>query len=179
MENTKSLWDNIETTIKPNIIIPVDCMMLTERQWAKKGFLKINENCGKMLWPNRYANGNKCLYLWNSEVRKASAEELKKYFEPERKRQNKYVEKTRDKKKKEQQLREEQFVCMENQIEELEKQLFEAAKMLCLETTDLTEDSINTLEMSEKIKNCLIDISLGKNDFTYLVNEITNTVITK
>ena len=131
MEKNTNPWNDVKTTIKTNIDIPDSCMILTERQWAKRGYLKNDENCGKMLWSNRNANGKKYLYLWNSEVRKATDEEIKDYFAPERQRKAGYRIKAREKKQKEQEQLELRMLSMENQIKVLQEQLDRATRMIC------------------------------------------------
>ncbi len=59
----------------------------TKRQWAKEGFVSLDEECGICLYSNWFHNG-KYLYLHRSEVRTASKEELDSIFADERKKRN-------------------------------------------------------------------------------------------
>lgn len=70
-------WKDYKQKIKTQINIPDDKELLTEKQWAKKHFVKKNESCGKKLW----SNGNcqvHSLYLWDDEVRPMTSDELEK-----------------------------------------------------------------------------------------------------
>lgn len=78
-------WNNCTSTVRTNI--RTDLMCQTERQWAKQGYLKNDTDCGMELWNNQYCNA-KLLYLFEDEVHKASDEEVRAYFAPERERRN-------------------------------------------------------------------------------------------
>lgn len=78
-------WDNFTSEYKTDLCTDLICQ--TERQWAKQGYLKNNENCGKELYSNNCSH-RMYLYLFENEVHKASDEELKSYFAPERERIN-------------------------------------------------------------------------------------------
>ena len=78
-------WDNFTSEYKTDLCTDLICQ--TERQWAKQGYLKNNENCGKELYSNNCSH-RMYLYLFENEVHKASDEELKAYFAPERERIN-------------------------------------------------------------------------------------------
>lgn len=69
-------WKDYKQKIKTQINIPDGKELLTEKQWAKRHYVKKSESCGKKLW----SNGN-CqvysLYLWDDEVRPMSADEIK------------------------------------------------------------------------------------------------------
>ena len=73
----------------------------TERQWAKKGFVAVSEECGIFLWANYFHNGW-FKYLHVSEVRKAAQEELDALFSDEKQRRNQNARKYRLKKIQEQ-----------------------------------------------------------------------------
>lgn len=78
-------WNNCTSTVRTNFHTDLVCQ--TERQWAKQGYLKNDNDCGKMLWSNQYCSA-KSLYLLSDEVHKASDEEIRAYFAPERERRN-------------------------------------------------------------------------------------------
>ena len=78
-------WDNCTSTVRTNF--RTDLMCQTERQWAKQGYLKNDADCGMELWNNQYCRA-KSLYLFSDEVHKASDEEVRAYFAPERERRN-------------------------------------------------------------------------------------------
>lgn len=78
-------WNSCTSTVRTNIRTELICQ--TERQWAKQGFLKNDTDCGMELWNNQYCRA-KSLYLFEDEVQKASDEEVRAYFAPERERRN-------------------------------------------------------------------------------------------
>lgn len=81
-------WNETKRTTRIGAMKELNVQELfTERQWAKKGFLKKSENCGKMLWSNRNC-AKQFLYLLPEEVYKANQAELNEYFKPERDRRN-------------------------------------------------------------------------------------------
>lgn len=70
-----SIWDDYKTSVRTRINVKQDRLLLTERQWKLKHYVKLNEKCGKYLWVNAYCP-NQELYLWDEEVRKMTDEEL-------------------------------------------------------------------------------------------------------
>lgn len=78
-------WNNCTSTVRTNFHTDLKCQ--TERQWAKQGYLKNDADCGKKLWVNQYCR-TQSLYLFADEVHKASDEEVRAYFAPERERRN-------------------------------------------------------------------------------------------
>ncbi len=62
-----------------------DKSMLTERQWARKGYVKNAPDSGTEMWTNQH-HGKSVLYLSEQEVHKATSQELKDYWHPERQR---------------------------------------------------------------------------------------------
>ena len=60
---------------------------LTERQWARKGFLLKEGALGTLLWSNCY-HYNQFRYYRPEEVRPATKDELRMFFRPERERHN-------------------------------------------------------------------------------------------
>ena len=73
-----SIWDDYKTSVRTRINVKQDRLLLTERQWKLKHYVKLNEKCGKYLWVNAYCP-NQELYLWDEEVRKMTDEELATY----------------------------------------------------------------------------------------------------
>ena len=70
-----SIWDDYKTSVRTRINVKQDRLLLTERQWKLKHYVKLNDKCGKYLWVNAYCP-NQELYLWDEEVRKMTDEEL-------------------------------------------------------------------------------------------------------
>ena len=62
-----------------------DKSLLTERQWAMKGFVKNQDAKGQEFWTNHHYNMS-VVYFSEQEVHKATKEELKTYWHPERQR---------------------------------------------------------------------------------------------
>lgn len=73
-----SIWDDYKTRVRTRINVKQDRLLLTERQWKLKHYVKLNDKCGKYLWVNAYCP-NQELYLWDEEVRKMTDEELVTY----------------------------------------------------------------------------------------------------
>lgn len=73
-----SIWDDYKTSVRTRINVKQDRLLLTERQWKLKHYVKLNDKCGKYLWVNAYCP-NQELYLWDEEVRKMTDEELTAY----------------------------------------------------------------------------------------------------
>lgn len=82
-----SIWDNYKEKVKTNIKVPADKELLTEKQWAKKHFVKKSNACGKKLWSNQSCQVF-VLYLWSDEVRPMTDKELAKYRAENRERRN-------------------------------------------------------------------------------------------
>lgn len=73
-----SIWDDYKTSVRTRINVKQDRLLLTERQWKRKHYIKIDDKCGRYLWVNAYCP-NQELYLWDEEVRKMTDEELTAY----------------------------------------------------------------------------------------------------
>ena len=73
-----SIWDDYKTSVRTRINVKQDRLLLTERQWKLKHYIKIDDKCGRYLWVNAYCP-NQELYLWDEEVRKMTDEELATY----------------------------------------------------------------------------------------------------
>lgn len=73
-----SIWDDYKTSVRTRINVKQDRLLLTERQWKLKHYIKIDDKCGRYLWVNAYCPHQE-LYLWDEEVRKMTDEELTAY----------------------------------------------------------------------------------------------------
>ena len=80
----------------------------TERQWAKLGFVAVNDSCGELLWANWF-HANQFLYLHESEVRGATKEELDAFFADEKIRSRETRKKCRGKQAQERNRKEEEL----------------------------------------------------------------------
>lgn len=49
-----SIWDDYKTSVRTRINVKQDRLLLTERQWKLKHYVKLNDKCGKYLWVNAY-----------------------------------------------------------------------------------------------------------------------------
>lgn len=78
-------WNNCTSTVRTHFRTDLVCQ--TERQWAKQGYLKNDNDCGMELWNSQYCR-SKSLYLFADEVHKASDEAVRAFFAPERERRN-------------------------------------------------------------------------------------------
>lgn len=73
-----SIWNEYKSGVRTKILVPQNKSLLTEKQWAKKHYVKIDDKCGKFLWINSY-RPSKELYLWDEEVRPMTDSELSDY----------------------------------------------------------------------------------------------------
>lgn len=80
-----SVWNDYKSRVRTNIIVPKNKSLLTENQWAKKHYVKIDDKCGKFLWINAYCP-SKELYLWDEEVRPMTDSELSDYRAEEKRK---------------------------------------------------------------------------------------------
>lgn len=120
-------WNKTKRTTRIGAMKELNVQELfTERQWAKKGFLKKSENCGKMLWSNRNC-AKQFLYLLPEEVYKANQAELNEYFKPERDRRNQLQKKRILQERKEYEEREQ---LLKQRIEALKKESKQRIEML-------------------------------------------------
>ncbi|MGN1457364.1 MAG: exonuclease domain-containing protein [Acutalibacteraceae bacterium] len=95
-----SIWDKYKTTVRTNIDLPPS-EIATERQWQLKGYVAINDKCGKMLWTNRNCKQS-LRYLHISEVRTMTEDDKKAIAEIENKKKQQAKQKLKSKKAKEQ-----------------------------------------------------------------------------
>lgn len=96
-------WDSIKSTVRTKILVSKETLQ-TERQWAEQGYVVDKPTAeyarGAYLWTNSNCS-TRCLYLFDKEVRKGTEDELRKFFESERKRRNTLAKIRREEKKKE------------------------------------------------------------------------------
>lgn len=75
----------------------------TVRQWAKLGYLPIQDAEGILLWTNNFHQG-KSRYYGQNDVEKASEEALQEFFAPEKRRRREQQQRWRQKKQMEKQM---------------------------------------------------------------------------
>lgn len=95
-----SILDKYNTTVRTNIDLP-SSELTTEKQWQLKGYVPIDDKCGKMLWTNRNCKQS-LRYLHISEVRDMTDEERYAFAEIENKKKQQARLKLKRKKAKEQ-----------------------------------------------------------------------------
>lgn len=78
------IWDKYKTTVRTNIDLPPS-ELTTERQWQLKGYVPIDDKCGKNLWTNQYCNKS-LRYLHIGEVRAMTEDDKKAIAEIENKK---------------------------------------------------------------------------------------------
>lgn len=93
-------WDSIRTNVRTNIHVSSEYLK-TERQWKLKGYVPIDDKCGKMLWTNQYCQKS-LRYLHISEVRTMTEDDKKIIAEIENKKKQQARLKLKKKKAKEQ-----------------------------------------------------------------------------
>lgn len=92
------IWEQYTTTVRNKIdLSPSE--LTTERQWRLKGYVPIDNSCGKMLWTNQYCNKS-LRYLHISEVRAMTDDDKKTIEETENKKKQKARQKLRSEKAK-------------------------------------------------------------------------------
>lgn len=103
-------WKEIIGDKKHFTDIPADIrdQFKTERQWAKLGFVAVNNSCGELLWANWF-HANQFTYLHESEVREATKEELDAFFADEKCRSREARKKCRERQQLERKREEEEF----------------------------------------------------------------------
>ncbi|MEE1282871.1 MAG: 3'-5' exonuclease [Acutalibacteraceae bacterium] len=114
-------WGNIKLNVRTNIYVTKDELQ-TERQWAKQGYVVDRPSAeharGQQLWTNSFCR-IKCLYYFKAEVRKGTEDELRKYFEPERKKRNALAKKKREQKKEEREEEKRRKQAIANAVDNL------------------------------------------------------------
>lgn len=146
-------WNKTKRTTRIGAMKELNVQELfTERQWAKKGFLKKSENCGKMLWSNRNC-ANQFLYLLPEEVYKASQAELNGYFKPERDRRNQSQKKRDEKRKQSLKLQIEALNKEHNNREQFLKQRIEMLN----KTNDYLISLIKNVQSIDVAETIVID----------------------
>ena len=61
-------WDAIKTTVRTNIDLSKDKLLLTEKQWFKRGYVPKSEDAGEVMWTNQFCQKS-CRYLFEEEVK--------------------------------------------------------------------------------------------------------------
>lgn len=166
-----SIWDNYKNKVRTNITVPPNKELLTEKQWAKKHYIKKDDNCGKVLWSNNFCRVS-ALYLWNNEVRPMTDEELEKHRLKEREKR-----KTKAKLK------------ADKELEKLKKEIYQKA------TFDIINATFTTTKKTEKLydfivldtettgldssKDELLQVSIIDNEGNTLFDEYINPIFTK
>lgn len=99
---------------------------LTEKQWAKKGYLKNADAQGKEMWTNQFCQ-HSAVYFKESEVHAASTEELAAYYKPERDRKAERRKMLAELKRKE---TEQHIHCLEERISRLDSTLIRLVRQV-------------------------------------------------
>ena len=154
-----SIWDDYKTSVRTRINVKQDRLLLTERQWKLKHYVKLNDKCGKYLWVNAYCP-NQELYLWDEEVRKMTDEELATYRAEEKEkrvaRQKAFLQ--QQKVKKEEELLQLRREITQDIVKSIIKNTFTAQNfdsgieydeiVIDTETTGLNADTDELLQVS-------------------------------
>lgn len=83
-------WEMITTTVRNRI--RSDLALLTENQWKAKRYVPVDDESGKILWPNQNCQ-RAARYLFEDEVRRMTFEEEDEYRNELREKRNKRKEK--------------------------------------------------------------------------------------
>lgn len=156
-----SIWDDYKTSVRTRINVKQDRLLLTERQWKLKHYIKIDDKCGRYLWVNAYCP-NQELYLWDEEVRKMTDEELTAYRTKEKEkrvaRQKAFLQ--QQKVKKEEELLQLRREITQDIVKSIIKNTFTAQNfdsgieyeydeiVIDTETTELNADTDELLQVS-------------------------------
>lgn len=154
-----SIWDDYKTSVRTRINVKQDRLLLTERQWKLKHYIKIDDKCGRYLWVNAYCP-NQELYLWDEEVRKMTDEELATYRAEEKEkrvaRQKAFLQ--QQKVKKEEELLQLRREITQDIVKSIIKNTFTAQNfdsgieydeiVIDTETTGLNADTDELLQVS-------------------------------
>ena len=154
-----SIWDDYKTSVRTRINVKQDRLLLTERQWKLKHYIKIDDKCGRHLWVNAYCP-NQELYLWDEEVRKMTDEELATYRAEEKEkrvaRQKAFLQ--QQKVKKEEELLQLRREITQDIVKSIIKNTFTAQNfdsgieydeiVIDTETTGLNADTDELLQVS-------------------------------
>lgn len=129
-------WDNIKSTVRTKIIVDKN-KLKTARQWALQGYVvdrpSPQHERGAFLWTNAYC-AHKVLYYFDKEVRKGSKEELRTFFEPERKKRRTSYKKRRNR----------QNLKQPDEIRELCKKAIESSKPDNIKTASVIVIDVET-----------------------------------
>lgn len=61
-------WDDVSTNVRTNIKSLGNQLLLTEKQWLKKGYVPKSKEAGEVLWTNQFCQMS-CRYLFEEEVK--------------------------------------------------------------------------------------------------------------
>lgn len=111
---------------------------LTERQWARKGYIKNSDDSGTRMWTNQHC-GMSVLYLSEQEVHEASPEELKTFWHPERQRQAKRKKELEEQRKIEAEREKQQIEAYIKRLEQKIRTLKSTVRELMRQTSFETE----------------------------------------
>lgn len=154
-----SIWDKYNTTVRTNIDVPPS-ELATERQWQLRGYVAINDKCGKMLWTNR--NCKQSLhYLHISEVRAMTDEERYAFAEIENKKKQQANLKMKSKKAKEQIPKKTTSLC--KSIIDLQYKEFDSIPIADIIVLDTETTGLDT-QTDELLQVSIID---GEGDTLY------------
>lgn len=78
-------WKSIETGVRTRVVTQE--LLLTEKQWLKRGYKPIDDNAGERLWTNQHCQVN-ARYLFYEEVRALTKEERKALSEERKAHEN-------------------------------------------------------------------------------------------
>ena len=140
-------WNSCTSSVRTNFRTDLICQ--TERQWAKQGYLKNDADCGMELWNNQYCRA-KSLYLFADEVHKATDEEIRAYFAPERERRNAKQRKARAEQRKARAEAERQHIFSEKRMKAVDTAVLQrnpAGKRTIVIDTETTGLDCNTDEI--------------------------------
>lgn len=76
-------WNNITTTVRTKVELPEGQLLLTEKQWYKKGYVPLSNEMGQTMWTNQHCQ-RWIRYLFDDEVRIMTYEEKQKFSEEQR-----------------------------------------------------------------------------------------------
>lgn len=138
----------------------------TERQWAHEGFVITESAEGIELLPSKLSK-QPCKYYKPDEVRKATKEQLDKFFKPEREKAKAYRERKKAEKEQERQVIEEKLNYYQDLVErltKLTKELYpkkEYPKEIVIDTEttglDMFEDELLQVSIIDTDGNVVFD----------------------
>lgn len=76
-------WNNILTTVRTHVELPEGQLLLTEKQWYKKGYVPISNKAGEVMWTNQHCQ-RLVRYLFEDEVRIMNYKEKEEFSNKQR-----------------------------------------------------------------------------------------------